>query len=231
MRTTIVAMFVFACSSYSAWVHADEPKAPGEAKTYLNERGPLLFADDFSKPLGKDWRVGKGKWELSDGVLRGAELPADMHGAVIRHARDFHNIVLQYDFKLDGAKHTTLSFNGPKGHICRVLIGADGFAVKKDSSDHNKTDKGALLDRNAVTIKPGVWHTMLVEIQGKEMLACLDGTQFAYGTHPGIDVTMANFGLTVAKQAVAFRNLSAWQATPNKSWEESRTKILEARKK
>src|SRR5262249_23658415 len=88
-------------------------------KTVMSECGKLLFADDFTQPLGKDWRSGKGKWEIVDGALRGAELKADKHGAVTRRALPLRNAVIQFSFKLDGTRQTTLSINDAKGHCCR----------------------------------------------------------------------------------------------------------------
>src|SRR4051812_21921939 len=102
--------------------------ADSQSKTLLAERGKLLFSDDLNKaPDGKEWRAAKGKWEVADGVLRGAELPADNHGAVSRHTLQFKDAVLQYDVKLDGAKGTTLSINDAKEHVCRVLLAPTGF--------------------------------------------------------------------------------------------------------
>ncbi len=230
MRSVLTAL-VFVASVHEISLGQEVALSSIEPKTFMTQRGKLLFADDFSKPLTKEWRVGKGNWSTVEGALRGAELPADTHAAVVRRGQDFHDSVLQVDFKLDGAKQTTLSFNAAKGHVCRVLIHSGGFAVKKDSSDHNKTNKGQELDRVITAIKPGIWHTLLVEIHGKEMLACLDGKDIAYGSHPGIDIPLANVGLTVAKEAVAFRNFRLWEASPNPNWAETRTRILMDRKK
>lgn len=205
--------------------------AAPEMKTRLTERGKLLFSDDLNQPPSKEWRIGKGKWEVVDGALRGTELKADKHGATNRHAMPFRNVVIQFSFKLDGARQTTLSINDAKGHCCRVLINATGFTVQKDSHDHNLKDKAMVLEKRSTPIKPGEWHTIVVEIMGKEMLACLDGEQVAFGEHPSIDGEKANFGFTVAGESVSFKNLRVWEALPNKSWETTRAKLLAARGK
>lgn len=200
-----------------------------ELKTRMTERGKPVLAEDLRQPLGSDWKTAKGKWEIADGVLKGSELKADMHGAVTRRSLPLHNAIIQYSFKLDGARQTTLSINDPKGHCCRLVITADGFAVQKDSHDHNMKDKAAVLDRCATPIKPGEWHTIVLEIQGKEMLACLDGKAVALGSHESIDVDKANIGLTVAGESVSFRDLRVWEAAPAKDWEATRAKLLEGR--
>src|SRR5205814_10065220 len=90
---------------------AAEPAS--EPKPLLTERGKLLVSDDFNQTLSKDWKMGKGKWEIVDGALKGSELKADMHGATNRRTLAFQNVVIQYSFKLEGAKTTSLSINDP----------------------------------------------------------------------------------------------------------------------
>lgn len=201
-----------------------------EPKTLLTERGKLLFSDDLNQPLSKEWKAAKGKWEVVDGVMKCSELKADNHGAVARHAMPFRNVVIQYSFKLEGAKQTTLSINLPKGHLCRVLVNPTMLQVRKDDSDKDGPDKAAILETRNVTIKPGEWHTLVVELQGKEMLASLDGKEVAFGSHDALDVDKANFGLTVAGESVSFKNLRVWEATPNKNWTTTKAKLTEARK-
>lgn len=208
-------------------VLAAEPRP--EPATLLSTRGKLLFADDFKQPLGKEWRTAKGKWEIVDGALRGAELKADKHGAVTRHLMPFRDVVIQYSFKLEGARQTSLSINDARGHCCRLLVNATGFEVRKDSHDHNMADKTVVLERRALPIQPGTWHTVVVEIRGKEMLARLDGAAVAYGAHETLAVDKTNFGLTVAGESASFKDLRVWEALPNSGWEATRSKLLEER--
>ncbi|MFO0967780.1 MAG: family 16 glycoside hydrolase [Gemmataceae bacterium] len=212
MRCLCILLF---CAAFAG---ADEPK------TLMTERGKLLHSEDFNKPPVKEWKVGKGKWEVVDGVLRGSELKSDMHGAVMRYLLDFDAIVIQYDFRLDGAKQTTLSINAPKGHICRVVVNAAGISVRKDQ-DKKKKEKGEILGAVKTPISPGAWHTLVLELKGKEMVASLDGKHVAYGTHDAIDVKKANFGLTVAGESASFKNLRVWEAQANKSWDATRAKL------
>lgn len=205
-------------------VQAADPKA--DPATLMAERGKVLFQEDFARPLSPEWRSAKGKWEIADGALRGAERKVDMHGAVTRHALPYRNVVIQYSFKLDGTRQTSLSINDAKGHCCRVVINPTGFTVQKDSHDKNVTDKAAVLQRVETPIKPGEWHTVVVELLGKEMLARVDGGPVAYGANDTIDVDKANFGLTVAGEAASFKNLRVWEALPSKTWESTRAKLL-----
>ncbi|MBA4064870.1 MAG: hypothetical protein C0501_14385 [Isosphaera sp.] len=195
--------------------------------------GKLLFDDPLTGPLGKDWKVGKGKWEAVDGAVRGAEVKADMHGAVARHELKARDAVVAFSFKLDGAKVISLSLNGAKGHVSRVRVTPTGVTVQKDDQDgKNGPDTAAVLDTVSTPVKAGEWHTLVVELRGPDILATLDGTHTAYGSHPAIDADKANFGLTVAGESASFKGLKAWEvAGPTKDWDATRAKLLEARKK
>lgn len=199
-----------------------------EPKTLLAERGKLLLSDDFKEAPGKEWRSAKGQWELADGALRGAEIAEDKHGAVTRRTLPLGDAVLQYSFKLDGARGTSLSINAAKGHLCRVSITAAGFTVQKDDSDHEGPDKAVVFQKVATPIKAGEWHTLVIELLGQEMLATLDGQKTGYGAHMVIAGAKANLGFTVAGQTASFKNLRVWEAQPNKEWSANKAKLAAA---
>jgi hypothetical protein len=225
-------LLLSAACGFAALATAAEPTASSSAlpATRMTERGKLVFSDDFAAKPAAPWKAGKGKWEVVDGALRGAELKADMHGATLRRDVPFQNAVIQYSFKLDGTKQTTLSINGTKGHLCRCLINTTGFTIQKDSSDHGATNKAEVLEKKAVAIKPGVWHTIVVELQGKEMLACLDGEQVAFGANDALEKPKGNIGLTVGGESASFKDFKMWEATPKSDWEETKAKLLASRK-
>lgn len=205
---------------------AAEPAKPGaKAETLMCERGKLLLSDDFDKPLGNAWRVLKGKWEVAGNAIQGSELKADMHGAVIRANLSLHNAVIQYSFMLEGAKTTTFSINDAKGHNSRVIINAAGFTARKDDHDHAGPDEAAILQTVKTPIRDGDWHTLVIEINGPEFLARLDGEQVAYGSHDAIDVDKTDIGLTVGGESVSFKYLQIWEATPKADWPATKTKL------
>lgn len=209
----------------SAFLLSLAPLQGDEPRTLMLERGKLLHQEDFKEPLSKKWRVAKGKWEIVDGALRGSELPADMHGAVARLPLAFDSLIIQVDFKVDGARQSTLSINAEKGHIGRVLLNPSGFSVKRDG-DKKKKDKGQVLQTVKTPLSPGRWHTLVLELHGKEMVAGLDGKSFAYGADPLLDRKKANFGFTVAGEAASFRNLRVWDSQPRKDWTATRAKTF-----
>lgn len=208
--------------------HAGAPKdAP---TTMMLTPGMLLVSEDLNQPFGKEWFAKPGKWEVVEGAMRGSERTEDMHAAVRRREVKFDRAVVSFQFRLEGAKGMSLSMNAEKGHVCRVKITPDGFSVNRDK-DKAKNDKPVVLDEAKVKIEPKIWHTMVVEMAGKEMLARLDGKQIAYGSHEGLVTTKHSVGFTVQGEAVSFKNLRVYEGTPSKDWDKVRATILADRKK
>jgi hypothetical protein len=199
---------------------------PAEPPTLMTERGKLLFSDDQGAAPGPAWKVGKGKWEVKDGAVVGAELKSDKHGAVIRHTETFRNAVIQFSFKLDGAKTLSLSLNAAKSHLNRVVVTPTFFRVLKDDFDHDGPDKAVVLQTVKTKIAPGEWHTVVLELYGPEMLASLDGEHVAFGANDLLDADKANFGFTVSGESAAFKDVRVWEAQPNAGWEKTKAKLL-----
>ncbi len=192
--------------------------------TLMTERGTLVYSSDLNAPLDAGWKVAKGDWKIVDGVLNGTQLSADHHGAVARYAMNFKDIIIQYDVKLGAGKVTSLSINDAKGHICRISLTPKGFTATKDDHDHDGPNAGVKLGAQAFKSDANAWHTVMLELRGSELLARVDD-QVIVGQNSEIDVTKANFGLTVSGEGVQFRNLRVWEALPNTSWTETRAKI------
>ena len=90
--------------------------------------GKVIFQESFSTPsLDSQWTIPKGDWNIIEQALRGSELPADKHSAVIRKEADFpENFIIQFKFRFSGGKAIHCSFNG-KGHICRATLTPEGY--------------------------------------------------------------------------------------------------------
>jgi hypothetical protein len=168
-------------------------------------------AESFASTVSPKWRVAKGDWKIVDGAWRGAELPADKHGAVARYPLAFTDGVIEFDFRLDGAEAVSLSINDAKGHVCRLLIRPTGLQVLKDDHDHDGPDKRAVLADETRTFETGAWYHARVEMMGPKMTAQIDeGTKAGRvvgGEHAMIGVPKANFGFTVAGATASFKNL------------------------
>ena len=200
--------------------------ADDKPKTLLAEAGKPIYAEAFSgSTIPEGWRAAKGKWEPGDGALKGTELKADMHGAVIRKPVKFKDVVIAFDVKLDGAKMATFGINDAKEHVARMLFNATGFTVQKDDHDHDGPDKAMVFGKVAAPLKAGEWHSAVIEIVGDTMLGTLDGQNATFGSAELIATEKANIGLTVAGESASFRNLRMWEASPNKEWAATKAKL------
>lgn len=213
---------------FSHFLFADDKHQP---HTLMTEPGKQLLSFDLSKPFPAEWKVAKGKWEVVNGAMQVKELKTDMHGAVARTPLKFTNAVVQFDFKLDGAKNCSFSINDATGHVCRVMFNSTGFSVNKDKHDKkDDNDKQAILERKSIDIKPDTWHTMVIELLGNELIATLDGKTTAIGKHPFLDRPKTNIGLTVAGESASYRNLMIWEAIAKSDWEKTKAKLQQVTK-
>lgn len=205
-------------------------EAPSPPNTEMTKPGKLLFRDNLGvQPDKKEWRYGPGSWTIADRALKGVEKAEDKHGAVLRRPQKFRDAIIRYDFKLDGAKGTTLSINDAKEHVCRVLLRPGAMVVRKDDHDHDGPDKAVEFETKQVPLQAGEWHTLVVELHGSEMVATLDGKHTAFGGHELLNCEKANFGFTVAGDSVSFRNVQVWEALPNSDWPATKLKLEKAR--
>lgn len=215
------------------------PLSAAEPKTLMTERGKLLLSEDFAQPVKafegakpadwqSGWRLKPGRWEFTDGGLKGTELKADKHGAVARYKAPFKDVVIQYDVRLDGCRTTTLSINDAKGHVCRVLLTPTGLTAQKDDHDHEGPDKAVKFGTVATPLPAGQWKTVVLELKGEEMVAHIDGRAVA-GADPLLGGEKANFGFTVTGESASFRNLRVWEARPNPGWSKAKAQLVPAR--
>lgn len=152
------------------------------------------------------WKVAKGDWKFVDGAWQGAELKADKHGAVARHNVVFTDAVIEFDFKLDGAKSISLSINDPKGHNSRLGITPAGLRLTKDDHDHEGPDKAAVVATLQTKLETGRWYHVRLTQVGPEFTAQV-GEHTLAGKHADIAVAKSNIGFTVAGETASFKNL------------------------
>lgn len=188
--------------------------------------GESLAADSFVTALPKPWTAGKGTWTVENGIVRGTELPADKHVAVMRRPLAFTNAIISFSFRLDRARQISLSINDAKGHLCRLLIDSKGFLVRKDDHDHEGPDKAVNFARVAMPLSADEWHTAIIELNGSEMVAQIDrADKIGFGSHPMLETKKANFGVTVAGGPAEFRDIKVVAATPRADWLETKNKL------
>lgn len=195
--------------------------ARADDKPLLAIPGKVLYENTFSSGSDAKWKAAKGAWTAADGALRGAEKPEDKHPGVTRMAFTQQDFIIEYEVKLAGAKQTTLSVNGAKDHMARILIGPNFVQVQKDDSDHEGPDKAVVFARMAADIKADGWHKVRMELVGDTMLGKVDDL-VAFGSSDLFKNPKGNFGFTVSGQSVDVRNLKVWEATKNPEWDSVR---------
>ena len=206
----------------SATAFADEPAPP---QTRMAQLEKLAFSDAFTgDKLSEQWKAAKGKWEVSGGILRGSELAADNHGAVVRNPLKLQNMVVAFDVKLDGAKLTSLSINAEKGHLARVRVSPTQFSVNLDDADKEGPAKGKVFFSKPVALAPGTWHSVVLEMVGDTMLGTLDETISGHGSDAALLAKeKVAPGFTVAGESASFRNIRIYsaKAEPKADWKKA----------
>jgi hypothetical protein len=190
-------------------------------KPIMCKKGELLLEDNFdSGKYGKDWFRITGRFEVSGGQLKCAELPADNHHSELStgsagplKARDF---VIQFSFKLDGARMLAIGLENPKGHVARAIATPEGFEIMK--WDGKKDSRMMKLDS-------GTWHHALVEVHGSEMVAQVDDQAPLYFEDEGLKVEKPRLVLINYGQFAWFDDVKVWKAEPAEDWPAKRAKL------
>ncbi len=117
LRQFLHTSFLLLLLGGSPVVAADGPKlAP-----LMSTPGASLINDTFADSLPTAWKAGKGTWVTRGGVLRGTELAADEHGAVVRRTVTFKMRSSRFPFASRGAHHQPLDHDA-KGPLCRLIV-------------------------------------------------------------------------------------------------------------
>jgi len=181
--------------------------------------GKLIIDAKLDSAPAAPWKAAKGEWQPVDGALRGSELEADKHGAVLRATQTLTDCIVQVEVKFDGAKSTTLSMNAVKDHMARIILTPTTVTVQRDDNDHEGPDKGIVFHRVKAEVADGGWHTVRMEMVGDTLLGKVDGI-IGHGSNALFTQPKASPGVTVAGQSVQFRNFKIWEATKNPKWDE-----------
>lgn len=213
---------------------AVEKGETGEAasglKTLMLERGPVLLRDPVTtESFASTWRVHAGEWTIDGDAVRSAEKAGQTHHPQAGHQMKLRGAVVQYRFRLDGAKWMGFSFTA-KEHVLRVMVGPNHFEILR-MSGIGKTTKGERLDRMPMTWEPGRWYTLLIEYAGTEVLAQIDNQWVLYGSAPSLDTDISQVLLLNSGSKAWFDDLTIWQPQPKKEWEQVRELVLQQKAK
>lgn len=195
-----------------------------DAEPLLAIPGRVIFESKLDRPLPPPWKTAKGKWEHQDGVLRGAELEADKHGAVLRMAGTVPDFIIEYEFMFDGARATSLSINAVKDHMARIAITPNSVTIRRDDNDHDGPDRAVTFAVFPAKFEPGTWHKVRMEMVGDTMLGQVDDLT-AWGSDPLFATPKTAPGFTCAGECIQLRNLVMREATLNPQWESVKARL------
>jgi hypothetical protein len=193
-------------------------------KVLLAIPGAVIYESKLDAAPAAPWKAAKGKWELVEGVTRGSELAEDKHGAVTRLPNKLQDFIIEYEFKFEGAKSTSLSINAVKDHMARIMITPKSVTVQRDDNDHEGPDKSVVFARFPAELASGTWHKVRLEMVGDLMLGQVDDL-VAWGSSDLFKTAKMSPGFTVGGQSVDFRNLSIREATLNPGWESAKAML------
>ena len=202
---------------------------------------PVGFASGFT-----GWRYnssatgGKaGRWEIANGEFRGIETPGANHPATASFGLSFQNVIIQCEVRLndvpdEGRKYRSLFVKATdaKDYVISLSLGQGGlFLTPYDADKINpatkQREKGSTV-KMLTPIKLNEWHTVVLEIQGDEVVGTLDKQSITL-SNPLIGTAKHSLMLGAGTEA-SFRKLRIWQALPNAEWEKNKAKLHAAAK-
>lgn len=235
MRVSLTLAFVVAAGLLMPAAGQDKKtdpkKKPAEPKTWMCKKGDLLWEEKWEgAELPKDWYKGKGNWQVESGALKGAELPADAHHAYTSRKVTEANAIIQFSFKLDGAKWMGGFFDG-KEHVSALSLNADSFNIKR-MSGIGPTSKSTEIDSTKAKLNDGAWHTVVWEIYGDEMVATIDDLQMVLAKADGLSSDRQHLELnTGGGQWAQFKDVKVWKAELDEKWAGKRPQLISMMKK
>ena len=197
---------------------------------------PVGFASGFS-----GWRYnssptgGKGgRWEIANGEFRGIETPGANHPATASFGMTFQDVIIQCDVRLndvpdEGRKYRSLFVKATdaKDYVISLSLGQGGlFLTPYDADKINPATKQREKGTTVKLLKPiklNEWHTVVLEIQGDEVVGTLDGQSITL-SNPLIGTAKHSLMLGAGTEA-SFRRLRVWEALPNDAWETNKATL------
>lgn len=179
------------------------------------EAGALIVNEDFS---GADaiakWRLGKGLWTVSGGVLKGLEKPEDKHAAGLACQRKYHDAVIHFHFQFagPGTKSATLLLRNQLGNLCRVIVTPQLLTIQRDRPNLPKdnAEKTQLMGKAPVKLQQHTWYDMTAVVKGTEFAVTLHNHATLRGSHTALDVDKTEIEfMSSGEEAAMFDDLLA----------------------
>lgn len=239
MPTRLLA-FILAAGLASGAL-AQEPrkapaKKPADPKVWMSLRGALLWEESFTGGTwSKEWNLYKGKFVVEKDGLKVAEQASDGHMPTMTRGFKESNVILQFNFKFEGARFLGIqlddaSNDAKKEHVAQLTILPDAFRIEK-MTGFGPTTRNTVVDQKKMKFEPGTWHTIVWEVQGDEMLACVDDKEIAMAKADGMTLTRTRLQLIASGELAWFSAIKVWKAELDPKWPRKKAALQETLKK
>lgn len=183
-----------------------------DVKPALAQPGRSTFeAKQTNGGLEGSWTVAKGDWTVQEGSIVGKEKASDNHPAVLFLKLPGKDSIIRFSYKLDGAQKFELSYNSAKGHLFRVLVGADSLAIAKDKDKKEEASKREDLGKTGATLPAGAWHTMLVEVKGDQVEVQTDDGAKVVGKNDALNVDKTGYRFVIHGESLTLSDVRVWE--------------------
>ena len=226
---TLLAPFLFLNADGQEKKQDSKKKPAPEPKVWMCKKGELLWEQTFSGEFPKEWHKGKGDWQISGDALKGAEVAADKHNTYMSREITTPNVIVQFTFKLQGCPWMGASVDG-KEHVSNLSLQPDSFKIAKVTGI-GPTTKHTEVDNSKSKLNDDAWHTVVWEIYGDEMLACIDDKEMVLAKAEGLSMDRNHVELNNGGQWAWFKDIKVWKAEQDDKWPAKRVQLMSMLKK
>ena len=137
--------------------------------------GELVLKDDFTAPKLDQRRAMRGEWKFSDNTAtctQDDELfkKYQNHGPILFYDLAYTDGVIETAFQADAAvKSVVFTCNAEGGHLFRIVFGPKGASIRAFPPESKEHASIALATETALTLKPGQWTPLRVELRGTQI--------------------------------------------------------------
>ena len=117
-----------------------------------------------------------------------------------------------------------------KEHVAQLTIQPDSFRIEK-MTGFGPTTKNMVVDQKKMKFEPGVWHTIVWEILGDEMVATIDDQEMVLAKVDGLVLARSRLQLVSSGDWAWYDEIKVWKAEPDPKWPKKRAALLEQLKK